>query len=175
MQKFPFTLHSYWLAQTLQSLFDFEPFNSVITTHYFSVFFDLYSLQLKNSVFFHAAMILDYNYFLCVNVCGWLCMCVYVCACVRVCICLVALCARVSHVQYQLPEYLARGAVCCLNKGSQSPALKRTFIKHFHSLHLFLLAKTDKLGRLRCHITLRTLSSVPEGPAHAHCSWCFLH
>lgn len=25
-------------------MFDFEPFNSVITTHYFSVIFDLYSL-----------------------------------------------------------------------------------------------------------------------------------
>ncbi len=25
-------------------MFDFEPFNSVIMTHYFSVFFDLYSL-----------------------------------------------------------------------------------------------------------------------------------
>lgn len=55
-------------ANTVIIMFDFEPFNSVITTHYFSVFFDLHSLQLKNSVFFHAATILDYNYFLCVCV-----------------------------------------------------------------------------------------------------------
>lgn len=60
-------------SNTVIIMFDFEPFNSVITTHYFSVFFDLHSLQLKNSGFFHAAMILDYNYFLCV--------------CVRVCVC----------------------------------------------------------------------------------------
>lgn len=86
----------------------------------------------------------------------------------HLCVCLVALYACVSHVQYLLPEYLARGAVCCLNKGSQSPALKRTFIKHFHSLHLFPLAKTDKLGRPRCHITLCTLSIVPEGGIHTH-------
>lgn len=79
---------------------------------------------------------------------------------VCVCVCLVALYACVNHVQYLLPEYLARGAVCCLNKGSQSPALKRTFIKHFHSLHLFPLAKTDKLGRPRRHITLHALSRV---------------
>lgn len=56
-------------SNTVIIMFDFEPFNSVIMTHYFSVFFDLYSLQLKNSDFFHAATILDYNYFLCVCVC----------------------------------------------------------------------------------------------------------
>lgn len=60
-------------------MFDFEPFNSVITTHYFSVFFDLHSLQLKNSAFFYAATILDYNYFLCV--CECVCECVYVHVC----------------------------------------------------------------------------------------------
>lgn len=31
-------------SNTIIIMFDFEPFNSVITTHYFSVFFDLYSL-----------------------------------------------------------------------------------------------------------------------------------
>lgn len=31
-------------SNTVIIMFDFEPFNSVITTHYFSVFFDLYSL-----------------------------------------------------------------------------------------------------------------------------------
>lgn len=88
----------------------------------------------------------------------YLCVCSHTCSCICECICPVARYACVSHVQYLLPEYLARGAVCCLNKGSQSPALKRTFIKHFRSLHLFLLAKTGKLGRLLCHITLCALS-----------------
>lgn len=69
--------------------------------------------------------------------------------CLPVC----SICLR-EHVQYLLPEYLARGAVCRLNKGSQSPALKRTFIKHFHGLHLFPLATADKLRRQQCHITL---------------------
>lgn len=32
-------------------MFDFEPFNSVITTHYFSVLFDLRSLKPENFVF----------------------------------------------------------------------------------------------------------------------------
>lgn len=32
-------------------MFDFEPFNSVITTHYFSVLFDLQSPKPENSVF----------------------------------------------------------------------------------------------------------------------------
>lgn len=91
-------------------------------------------------------------------------VCLHLCVRVR----LTAPCACVSHVQYLLPEYLARGAVCRLNKGSQSPALKRTFIKHFRSLHLFLLAKTDKLGRLRRHIT-------PEGARCSRCSQCFSH
>ncbi len=96
----------------------------------------------------------------------FMCLPLRMCSCICARVCLVALYACVSHVQYLLPEYLARGAVCCLNKGSQSPALKRTFIKHFHSLHLFPLAKTDRLGRPRCHITLRALSSVPEGATH---------
>lgn len=39
-------------ANTVIIMFDFEPFNSVITTHYFSVFFDLHFLQLKKSAFF---------------------------------------------------------------------------------------------------------------------------
>lgn len=39
-------------SNTVIIMFDFEPFNSVITTHYFSVFFDLHSLKLKNSDFF---------------------------------------------------------------------------------------------------------------------------
>lgn len=92
------------------------------------------------------------------------CLVLY-CSCIYWCVC-VPLYACVSHVQYLLPEYLARGAVCCLNKGSQSLALKRTFIKHFHGLHLFPLATTDKLGRLRCYITLCALSSVPQGSTH---------
>lgn len=104
-------------------------------------------------------------------------MCLYLHMCARICVCIcpVALYASVSRVQYLLPKYLARGAVCCLNKGSQSPALKRTFIKRPPSLHLFLLAKTDKLGRPRCHITLCVLPSVPEGARYTHCSRCFSH
>lgn len=78
----------------------------------------------------------------------------------RVCL---PLYACMSRVQYLLPGYLARGAVCCLNKGSQSPALKRTFIKHFHSLHLFPLATADRLGRLRCHIALCALPNCFSG------------
>lgn len=31
-------------SNTVIIVFDFEPFNSTIVTHYFSVFFDLYSL-----------------------------------------------------------------------------------------------------------------------------------
>ncbi len=96
----------------------------------------------------------------------FICTLVHVC----VCVCLVALYACVSHVQYLLLEYLARGAVCCLNKGSQSLAIKGTFIKHFHGLHLFPLAKTDKPGQLRCHITLCALPGVPEGATHTYCS-----
>lgn len=99
----------------------------------------------------------------------------HMCAHICVCVCLVALYASVSRVQYLLPKYLARGAVCCLNKGSQSPALKRTFIKHSRSLHLFLLAKTDKLGRPLCHITLCVLPSVLEGVRYTYCSWRFSH
>lgn len=79
---------------------------------------------------------------------------------VRVCL---PLYACMSRVQYLLPGYLARGAVCCLNKGSQSPALKRTFIKHFHSLHLFPLATADRLGRLRRHIALCALPNCSSG------------
>lgn len=64
---------------TVITVFDFEPFNSVITSHYFSVFFDLYSLWPKNSDFFsffffvHATLILDRNYFLFVCDGVWLC------------------------------------------------------------------------------------------------------
>ena len=64
-------------SNTVIIMFDFEPFNFVITSHYFSVFFDLYSPQLKNSVFFHATVILDYNCFLCERV--WECVCMCVC------------------------------------------------------------------------------------------------
>lgn len=57
-------------SNTVIIMFDFEPFNSVIMTHYFRVFFDLYSLEPRILVFFfHAAMISDYNYFL--SVCAW--------------------------------------------------------------------------------------------------------
>lgn len=74
--------------------------------------------------------------------------------------------ASVSHVECRLPEYLARGAACRLNKGSHSQALKRTFIKHFHGLHLFLPAMTDKLRRPRCYISLCAPSADPRGSAH---------
>lgn len=52
-------------------MFDFEPFNSVITTHYFSVLFDLRSLKPENSVFSMPLIVS------CVQNC--------VCLCVRVC------------------------------------------------------------------------------------------
>lgn len=60
-----------------------------------------------------------------------------VCECVRACACL-------SRVQYLLPGCSARGAVCCLNKGSQSAALKRTFIKHLRGSHLFPAATAGR-------------------------------
>lgn len=47
MQNAEISIHAPLLlasSNTVIIVFDFEPFNSVITTHYFSVFFDLYSL-----------------------------------------------------------------------------------------------------------------------------------
>lgn len=47
MHNAEFSIHAPLLlasSNTVIIMFDFEPFNSVITTHYFSVFFDLYSL-----------------------------------------------------------------------------------------------------------------------------------
>lgn len=54
------------------------------------------------------------------------------------CVCLVKLCLWLT-VWAMYSMCLVIGAVCCLNKSSQSTTLKRTFIKLFHSIHLFLL------------------------------------
>lgn len=88
------------------------------------------------------------------------CLFMYLLVCVPVCGC-------VSHVQYSLLEYLARGAVCCLNKGSQLVALKRTFIKRFHSLHLFLW-----LLQTSCEGATSLSALPPKGFLRGPCTYC---
>lgn len=66
---------------------------------------------------------------------------VFYAPCVCECVCA---CACLSRVQYLLPGCSARGAVCCLNKGSQSAALKRTFIKRLRGSHLFPAATAGR-------------------------------